>query len=109
MPVRVLLTLGGVLAPESVVVPANVHVRQEVPHASVMPYVDALLTHAGMSTVATALTFGVPMVCVPQGREQPLNSNRVVEVGAGVQVDADAVPYALGEAVNTVLTEPRYR
>jgi UDP:flavonoid glycosyltransferase YjiC (YdhE family) len=109
MPVRVLLTLGGVLPSESVAAPANVQVRQEVPHASVMPYVDALVTHAGMSTVATALAFGVPMVCVPQGREQPLNANRVVEVGSGVQVDADAVPFALGEAVNTVLTEPRYR
>jgi hypothetical protein len=109
LPIRVLLTLGGVLPPESVAAPANVHVRGELSHAAVMPHIDALVTHAGMSTVATALAFGVPMVCVPQGREQPLNSSRVVEVGAGVQVEADAVPYSLGEGVAAVLTDPRYR
>jgi UDP:flavonoid glycosyltransferase YjiC (YdhE family) len=108
MPVRVLVTLGGVIAPDSVAAPANATVRGEMPHAAVLPLVDALVTHAGMSTVATALAFGVPMVCVPQGREQPLNAARVVEVGAGLQVEADAAPGELEAAVISVLADPRY-
>jgi hypothetical protein len=109
MPVRVLLTLGGVIAPDTVPTPANVTVRGDVPHAAVLPHVEAVVTHAGMSTVATALAAGVPMVCVPQGRDQPLNAARVVEVGAGLHVPADAAPGQLREALNAVLADRRFR
>jgi hypothetical protein len=45
-----------------------------------------------MSTVATVLAAGIPMVGVPQGREQPLNAQRVADVAAGLQVAPDAPP-----------------
>jgi UDP:flavonoid glycosyltransferase YjiC (YdhE family) len=109
MRLRVLLTLGGVLAPDSVDAPANVTVRASLPHQAVLPYMAALLTHAGMSTVAMALAAGVPSVCVPQGRDQPLNALRVAEVGAGLQVAPDATPDQVAQAVATVLSDSRYR
>jgi MGT family glycosyltransferase len=105
----VLLTLGGVLAPESVEVPANVVVRGNIPHEAVLPHVAAVVTHGGMSTVATALAAGVPLVCVPQGRDQPLNAMRVVEVRAGRTVAPDAPPGELATAVQTVLADTQYR
>ena len=69
----------------------------------------AVVTHAGMSTVATALAAGVPMVCVPQGRDQPLNAQRVADVGAGLHVAPDAPASELATALDTVLSNPRYR
>ena len=108
MPVRVLVTLGGVLAPESVEAPANVTVRGYLPHEAVLPHMAAVVTHAGMSTVATALAAGVPMVCVPQGRDQPLNAARVAEVGAGLYVAPDALSSDLAAAVVTVLSNPPF-
>lgn len=108
-PIRVLLTLGGVLAPDSVDAPANVTVRGSVPHQAVLPWMAAVVTHAGMSTVAMALAAGVPMVCVPQGRDQPLNALRVAEVGAGLQVATDAPPELVARAVGAVLSEGLYR
>jgi UDP:flavonoid glycosyltransferase YjiC (YdhE family) len=69
----------------------------------------AVVTHAGMSTVAMALAAGVPMVCVPQGRDQPLNALRVAEVGAGLQVATDAPPELVARAVGAVLSEGQYR
>jgi UDP-glucoronosyl and UDP-glucosyl transferase len=109
LPIRVLLTLGGVLAPDAVVVPGNVTVRGFVPHEAVLPHMAAIVTHAGMSTVATALATGVPMVCVPQGRDQPLNAERVQEIGAGLMVAADAAPGTLADAVRRVLADPQFR
>jgi UDP:flavonoid glycosyltransferase YjiC (YdhE family) len=109
LPVRVLLTLGGVMSPESVNAPANVAVRGHIPHEAVLPHVAAVVTHAGMSTVATALAAGVPLVCVPQGRDQPLNAVQVAEVGAGLAVAPDAPPEAVAKAVETVLADSRYR
>jgi UDP:flavonoid glycosyltransferase YjiC (YdhE family) len=46
---------------------------------------------------------------VPQGREQPLNAARVVEVGAGLLVQPDARPSELSDAVDVVLSDSRYR
>ena len=109
IPVRVLVTLGGVLAPESVDAPANVTVRGYLPHESVLPHVEAVITHAGMSTVATVLAAGRPLVCVPQGREQPLNAARVAEVGAGLYVAPDAVSSDLAAAVADRAVQPAFR
>jgi hypothetical protein len=109
LPVRVLLTLGGVLSPDAVPAPANVTVRGFLPHSAVLPHMAAVVTHAGMSTVTTALAFGVPMVCVPQGRDQPLNAGRVAELGAGLAVAAGSSSRELATAVRTVLGDPAYR
>jgi UDP:flavonoid glycosyltransferase YjiC (YdhE family) len=109
LPIRVLLTLGGVLAPEAVTAPRNVTVRGYLPHETVLPHLAAVVTHAGMSTVATALAAGVPMVCVPQGRDQPLNAARVQELGAGLMITADAAASTLANAVQRVLADPRFR
>jgi UDP:flavonoid glycosyltransferase YjiC (YdhE family) len=109
LPIRVLLTLGGVLTPGAVSAPPNVTVREFLPHEAVLPQMAAVITHAGMSTVSTALAAGVPMVCVPQGRDQPLNAARVQELGAGLMVAADASPDTLAQAVRTVLAHPGFR
>jgi UDP:flavonoid glycosyltransferase YjiC (YdhE family) len=109
LPIRVLLTLGGVLAPDTVPAPANVTMRGFLSHEAVLPQMAAVITHAGMSTVATSLAAGVPMVCVPQGRDQPLNAARVEELGAGLTVPPDAPPEELAAAVRTVLAESRFR
>jgi UDP:flavonoid glycosyltransferase YjiC (YdhE family) len=109
MPIRVLLTLGGVLAPDSLDAPANVTVRASLPHQAVLPRMAAVVTHAGMSTVAMALGAGVPLVCVPQGRDQPLNAQRVAGVGAGLQVAPDAPPELVAQALAAVLSDRRYR
>jgi UDP:flavonoid glycosyltransferase YjiC (YdhE family) len=109
LPVRVLLTLGGVLSPHAVPAPGNVTVRGYLPHESLLPHMGVVVTHAGMSTVATTLAAGVPMVCVPQGRDQPLNAVRVEELGAGLMINADAPPGALANAVQHVLADPRFR
>ena len=105
LPVRVLVTLGGVLPPGSVPAPDNATVRGYVPHGSVLPHMGMVVTHASMSTVATALAAGVPLVCVPQGRDQPLNAARVEELGAGLTVALDAPTEELTLAVRAVLAE----
>jgi UDP:flavonoid glycosyltransferase YjiC (YdhE family) len=49
------------------------------------------------------------MVCVPQGRDQPLNAARVHELGAGLTIPADAPPETLAQAVQTVFADARFR
>jgi len=108
LPADVVLTLGGVLDPVSVVAPPNVFVRGFVPHEIVLPYVDVFITHAGLSGVTTALAFGTPMVCVPQGRDQFMNSELVANRGVGIDLGADPSPERVEHAVLEVLATPSY-
>lgn len=109
LPVRVLLTLGGALPIDAVRAPANVTVVGYLPHEAVLHRMAAVLSHGGLSTITSALTFGVPLVCVPQGRDQGLNAERVQEVGAGRLVPADASAVTVAEALTTVLADSAYR
>jgi UDP:flavonoid glycosyltransferase YjiC (YdhE family) len=97
LPIRVLLTLGGVLPVSAVEAPANVTVRGYVPHDLVLPRMAAVVSHGGLSTITAALTAGVPLVCVPQGRDQFDNAERVLAAGVGrvVAVDAPAAEIAM--------------
>jgi MGT family glycosyltransferase len=108
--VDALVTTGRQRFDSSLRIPPNVVVRGHVPHASVLPHVDAVITHAGMGTVAAALSHGVPLVCTPISRDQPLNAQRVTELGAGLAVPASsASPELVRAALEEVLCEPGHR
>ena len=104
--VRVLATLGAHLDPGGFRVPSNAVVGPYVPHAAVLPHASALVTHGGLGTVLAGLAHGVPLVCVPLGREQPNNAAAVARVGAGVVVPPPAVAASLRMAVALVLDDP---
>jgi MGT family glycosyltransferase len=105
-PVRVFATTSG-YAPATH--PANARVVDFVPHTSLFEHADAVITHGGLGTIAAALRSGVPLVCVPGARDQPLNASRVVAVGAGVQCAGEPDPGDLRAAVRQVLHDPSFR
>jgi len=107
--VHAVLTLGGVLPADEVDAPSNVTVLGYLPHASVLPHASAIVCHGGLSTVTSALAHGVPIVCIPQGRDQPLNAARVGACGAGLSLAADSPASTIADALRTVLEDPSYR
>jgi UDP:flavonoid glycosyltransferase YjiC (YdhE family) len=109
LPVRVLLTLGGVLPVSSVDAPANVTVRGFVRHDLLLPYMAVVISHGGLSTITAALTAGVPIVCVPQGRDQWDNAARVVATGVGRQVAPDAPVTEITKALADLLADTAAR
>jgi UDP:flavonoid glycosyltransferase YjiC (YdhE family) len=103
-PVRGIVTLGDHLDPSDLDVPADVTISGFVRHTAMLPWASAAVTHAGLGTVLAGLTHGLPLVCLPLGREQPANAEAVARVGAGVVVDAaapaDEVAAAIARAVS---------
>jgi MGT family glycosyltransferase len=71
-------------------IPGNVRVSASVPQLAVLAHASAFVTHAGMGSVMESLLHGCPMVTLPQTPEQEVNAERVVALGAGVRLDADA-------------------
>jgi UDP-glucoronosyl and UDP-glucosyl transferase len=106
LPIRVLLTLGGVVLPSAINPPPNVTVCGFIPHELLMPHMAAVVSHGGLSTITSALTAGVPLVCIPESRDQPDNAKRVVASGVGRAVDKDARPAEIAAAIEGVLTDP---
>jgi MGT family glycosyltransferase len=109
MPVRALVTLGLAVAPDEVPGSENVVVVPTAPHHSVLPHATAMITHCGHGTTLKALSHGVPLVCMPMGRDQNDTAVRVVHHGAGVQLKPTASVAAIRAAVANVLADPRYR
>jgi len=108
-PVRALATVGDHLDPSDFRAPANVHLSRYVRHAAVLPWASAVVTHAGLGTVLAALAHGLPLVCLPLGRDQPLNAAAAERVGAGVTVDPMASPAAIRAAVGRAVNDLELR
>lgn len=107
--VRGLVTTGPSIDPALFDAPANVAVRRFVPHQDVMPEADLVINHAGHGTVIRALAAGLPMLCIPLGRDQYDVAARVVHRGAGSKLGRKAGPAAIKRSVTTLLEDERYR
>jgi MGT family glycosyltransferase len=104
--VRALLTAGPALDTTALRLPANARVVDFVPHRTVFPRAALVVTHTGWQTVNAALADGVPLVCIPDGRDQPDNAARVVVAGAGVRVRKSASPRKLRKVIAAALENP---
>jgi MGT family glycosyltransferase len=109
LPVRALLTVGPALDAQALRIPANTRVVDFIAHRTVLPHAALVVTHAGWQTVNAALADGVPLVCIPDQRDQPDNAARVVACGAGVRVSKRASPARIGRVIAQALTDPALR
>jgi MGT family glycosyltransferase len=108
LPVRGLVTIGPVDGGR-LRLPGNVAVERFVPHDQVLPDVSLVVTHAGHGTVMASIAAGVPLVCIPMGRDQPAVTDRVTHHGLGVSVDPTTDVAGLRRAVRRVLDDAAYR
>lgn len=108
LPVHGLVTTGPTVEPEQIDAPPNVTVVRSAPHGDVLAHADALITHGGHGTVMKALVAGVPIVCLPTGRDQPDNAARLKARGAGIKLPKRAAPRRIRAAVQTLLGDPSY-
>jgi MGT family glycosyltransferase len=109
LPIRGLVTLGPALDGKQFTLPPNVRAEPYAPHILVCPHADLVITHGGHGTVITALSAGVPLVCLPMGRDQGDNAARVVWRGAGVRCSSKVDEKTLRRAIQQVLGQPRFR
>ena len=109
LPVRGLVTTGPAIDPALLPAAENVAAVRFVPHAAVLPEASLMVTHAGQGTVHAALAAGVPLVCLPGGRDQNDVAARVVFHRAGVRVGAGASPAKLRAAIERALADESLR
>ncbi|MDQ4133684.1 MAG: glycosyltransferase [Actinomycetota bacterium] len=109
LPVRVLVTTGEGLEPDSLgPFPDHVHVQQWVPQPDVLREAAAMVCHGGFNTVLGGLAAGLPMAVVPLFADQPENAGRVAALGAGEVVAPDDAG-SVGSLVSRLLADASYR
>jgi MGT family glycosyltransferase len=108
LPVRALVTTGPAVSLQTDL-PGNVEVSAWTNHADVLPHAALVITHAGMGTVMAAMAHGVPMLCLPMGRDQDGNAARVEHLGLGRVLAADSSAAGIAAAVRDALADPALR
>jgi len=90
--------------------PANTRVAPFVPHALLLPFVDAMVTNAGYNGVQVALAHGVPLIAAGRSEDKPEVAARIAWSGVGIDLRTATPSEArLRRAVGKVLADGRYR
>jgi MGT family glycosyltransferase len=108
MPIRGLVTLGPAIHLNGISSPRNVVICSAAPHQKIFPAAAVVVTHAGHGTVIRALASGVPLICIPIGRDQPGNAARVVYHKAGLRLPIKANVADIRKAIQKVIHTPSY-
>ena len=82
---RVIVSMGP--QHEELELAQNMVGEEFLPQTSILPHVDAVITHGGNNTVTEALYFGKPMVLLPVFWDQYDNAQRMHETGFGIRLD----------------------
>ena len=111
MHVQLVIALGGGLEPELLgPLSGDPVVVKYAPQLELVKSATVVITHAGINTALESLAEGVPLVCIPQGNDQPGVAARVVAHGAGVLVPrGKANAKRLRAALRKVLEDTSYR
>ena len=114
-PINLILTIGRNRSPQDFgEQPPNVHIERYIPQSMLLPFCDLVITHGGSGTMMDALSFGLPMIIIPVGADQPVNARLCAELGvARVVAPAGRTEAELAQdirkATQEVLRNPTYR
>lgn len=106
--VRGLVTLGMAMKDIRLDVPDNVVVVNSAPHSQVFPHASLVITHAGHGTIMRALANGLPLICLPMGRDQNDNAVKVAYHKLGIHLSPKAGAGKIRKAVIHVLDDASF-
>jgi MGT family glycosyltransferase len=109
LPVRAVVTMGQMLDVDEVAPTRNVAVVRSAPHRQILGEASLAVSHCGHGTTMKTLAAGVPMVCIPMGRDQNDTAARVVHHGAGLRLSPKASTAKIRKALERVLGDDAFR
>jgi len=88
-------------------IPNNFIVKNYVSQMDVLQFSKLFITHGGMNSVHEGLYYGVPLIVIPQGADQPVIAEQVVRIGAGMKLPMQSLTAKqLRDAADYVLSNP---
>ncbi|WP_432562079.1 nucleotide disphospho-sugar-binding domain-containing protein [Kineococcus sp. SYSU DK003] len=108
LPVRAVVTTGPAVDPAGFAGAPGVDVVRSAPHTQLFPQAAVVITHAGHGTLLKALAAGVPVLCLPMGRDQYDNVVRATRHGAALGLRRSAPPGEIAAGVRRLLHDPSF-
>ena len=111
LPVRGVVTLGGLAPERELVVPSNVEVREFARHDELLPHASLVIGHGGHSTTFRALAHGVPVLAMPMHPmiDQPMIADALVRAGVGMRLSRKAGTDRIAAATTALLADDELR
>jgi UDP:flavonoid glycosyltransferase YjiC (YdhE family) len=109
--IDVLITIGFGKNPDMIgPLASNAHMENYVPQSLLLPHCSAVICHGGPGTILNSLAQGLPLLILPQGADQYVMGDRVLEAGVGLRlVPADVNPSSVRASVLSLLEMSSYR
>lgn len=106
---RTVITVGPMLDPAMFTSPSqDVVITQSAPHGPILGQATAVITHCGHGTTMKALTHGLPLLCIPMGRDQDDTAARVAYAGAGIRLKPGSSSAEIGRNLDRLLETPTF-
>jgi UDP:flavonoid glycosyltransferase YjiC (YdhE family) len=111
LPVRGVITLGGLRPDRELRLPSNVRMVDRADHGELFPQASLVIGHGGHSTTFRALAHGVPVLVLPMHPmlDQPMVGRSVERAGAGRSLPKSSSPARLAAAVTALLADEHAR
>jgi UDP:flavonoid glycosyltransferase YjiC (YdhE family) len=110
--ILVVAALGreSAVLPKGSVIPANARVADFIPFDDLLPYTDVFVTNGGYGAYQHSVSHGVPMIVAGLAADKPEVAARAEWAGFGLNMKTETPsPEAVREAVETMLTDGRYK
>ncbi len=110
MNVNLIMTIGNSNDPADLgTPPPNVFIERFVAQDLILPYVSAVVTHAGSGSMLAALSHGTPLLMLPLAADQYENARACSSFGAARMLTPGQItPDLLAEELQLVLSETAY-
>jgi MGT family glycosyltransferase len=106
---QVVISIGNLVSPADFEkLPENIEIYNFTDQIAVLKKADVFLTHCGMNSVSESLYFGVPLVMLPQTKEQSGVAQRVLQFSAGIKLEKTD-PETILNTTNRVLSDDSYK
>jgi MGT family glycosyltransferase len=90
-------------------IPSNFVAAPQVPQLEILPCTDIFISHGGLNSVMESLFFGIPMVIIPQTRQEAA-AHRAQELELGIILDKATLSVeGLREAVAQIAQNSAFR
>jgi len=109
LPVNGCVTLGPAMEDIEFICPDNVVVMKSVKHSLLFPHADLVVSHGGHGTIIRALANGLPIICLPMGRDQGDNAVKVELCKTGIKLSPKSSPNRIRKAIEQILSNGKYK
>lgn len=111
LPVRGLLSGGGLVETSTLRLPPNVDAAAWIDHDAVLPTASLLVGHGGHGTTVRALAAGVPVLALPVNPlgDQPGIARALVRLGVGARLPRSASAARIRREIERILSDPGMR